>query len=640
MRRLRTGPPSPDLLLVAVSVLTTDLYTLTMADTFVRHGRDDLVSFEVTIRRLPAGRPWVMVAGLREVVDGLLGLRATPEELAWLRADGRFSDALLTALRDLRFTGTVWAVPEGTCLPAGVPLLRVTAPRVQATIVEPLVLSALNYGTRVATTAAEAVRAAAGRPVHDFSLRRLDGPAAGPATARAAWVAGFAGTALPLAGLLHGIPTVGTMGHHAVMAHGEEHEEDAFAEALGDHPEGTAVLVDTYDTTRGIERAMSASRRTGSALRGVRIDSGDLADGARRARAQLDAGGFGDTRIMLSGDLDAAAIGAMVGAGVPADDFGLGTRLRAGEPLGGVYKLCAQHDETDPARRFVMKRSPGKETDPGVHGLARRGRGDDTVLEIHLAHEATPGEPLLRPAVRHGVAVADALDLGAARERAAAELARAGDRPARVVRSRALRALRSGLSGELLLGPEDALVVVDVQHDFLPGGALGVPGGDRVLGPIGGLLDRAREADATIVASRDRHPEGHVSFAARRGPWPPHCVAGTPGAELHPSLDLAGAEVLDKGTDVDRDAYSAFDDTGLLELLRGRGVTRAVVCGLATDYCVRATALDALAGGLRTVVVTDAVAAVDVEPGDGDRALAELRDAGATTASTATARAH
>jgi nicotinamidase-related amidase len=208
------------------------------------------------------------------------------------------------------------------------------------------------------------------------------------------------------------------------------------------------------------------------------------------------------------------------------------------------------------------------------------------------------------------------------------------------VRSRALRALRSGLSGELLLGPADALVVVDVQHDFLPGGALGVPGGDRVLGPIGGLLDRARTAGATIVASRDRHPADHVSFAEREGPWPPHCVVGTAGAELHPSLDLTGVELVDKGTDVDRDAYSAFDGTGLLERLQARGVRRAVVCGLATDYCVRATALDALAGGLPTVVVTDAVAAVDVAEGDGDRALAELRDAGATTATTATARAH
>ncbi|MDO9407611.1 nicotinate phosphoribosyltransferase [Patulibacter sp.] len=623
-----------------MSVLTTDLYTLTMADTFVRHHRDDLVSFEVTIRRLPPGRPWVMVAGVREVVDGLLGLSSTPEELDWLRADGRFSDALVDALGDLRFTGTVWAVPEGTCLPAGVPLLRVTAPRVQATIVEPVVLAALNYATRVATVAADAVRSAAGRPVYDFSLRRLDGPEAGPATARAAWLAGFAGTALPLAGLLHGIPTVGTMAHHAVMARGEDHEEDAFADALGDHPEGTAVLVDTYDTTRGIERAMAASRRTGSPLRGVRIDSGDLAQGARDARAQLDAAGFGDTRIMLSGDLDAESIGAMVRDGVPADDFGLGTRLRAGDPLGGVYKLCAQHDETDPSRRSVMKRSPGKETDPGVHGLARRGTGDDTELEIHLSHEATPGEPLLHPVVRCGVEVPGALDLGAARERAAAELGRAGTVPAPVRRSRALRELRSSLSGELLLGPDDALVVVDVQHDFLPGGALGVPDGDRVLAPIGRLLDRAREAGATIVASRDRHPVGHVSFAERGGTWPPHCVDGTRGAELHPDLDLRGATTLDKGTDVDRDAYSAFDGTRLLERLRAAGVRRAVVCGLATDYCVRATVLDALHGGLPTVVVTDAVAAVDVQPGDGGRALEELRAAGASVATTAAARAH
>lgn len=622
-----------------MSVLTTDLYTLTMADTFVRHGHDDLVSFEVTIRRLPPGRPWVMVAGVREVADGLLGLRTTPEELAWLRADGRFSDALLDALEALTFTGTVWAVPEGTCVPAGVPLLRVTAPRVQATIVEPMVLAALNYGTRVATTAAVAVRAAAGRPVYDFSLRRLDGPDAGPETARAAWVAGFAGTALPLAGLRHGIPVVGTMAHHAVMVHGEAHEEDAFAETLSDHPEGTSLLVDTYDTPRGVERAMAASRRTRSPLRGIRIDSGDLAAGARAARDQLDAGGFGDTRIMLSGDLDAEAIEALVAGGVPADDFGLGTRLRAGEPLGGVYKLCAQHDAADPDRRFVMKRSPGKATDPGVHGLARRGTGASTAFAIHLAHEATAGEPLLHPVVREGAEVPGALDLGRARERAAAELAHAPAEAAPVGRSRALHELRARLSGEVLLGPRDALLVVDVQHDFLPGGALGVPDGDRVLAPTGRLLAAARGAGATLAASRDRHPADHVSFAARGGPWPPHCVAGTDGAALHPSLDLSGVAVLDKGTDPDVDAYSAFDGTGLLARLRDAGVRRVVVCGLATDYCVRATALDALAGGLATVVVEDAVAAVDVQAGDGDRALAELRAAGATTTAAERVRA-
>jgi putative nicotinate phosphoribosyltransferase len=621
-----------------VTVLQTDLYTLTMADSFVRHGQDDLVSFEATIRRLPPGRPWVMVAGVAELVAGLLALRSEPEELAWLRADGRFSPALLERLERLRFTGTVWAMPEGTIVPAGVPLVRVTAPRVEATLVEPALLAALNYATRIATTAAEIVRVADGRPVFDFSLRRLDGPEAGLTTARSSWLAGFAGTALPEAGLRHGVPTVGTMAHHAVMAHGEAREQDAFAEALADHPEGTAVLVDTYDVGRGVERAMAASRATGVPLRGVRIDSGDLAAEARRARGLLDAGGFGETEIMLTGDLDAEAIARLVTDDVPVDGFGVGTRLRRGDPLGGVYKLCAQHDATDPARRFVMKRSPGKETDPGVHQVTRlapRADGDGPAAiehEIHLAHEAVAGVPLLRPVIRRGAVVPGAVDLGNARTHAAAELAAlaGGAEVAAPVRSGQLLALRQRLASPITLSPRDALLVVDVQRDFLPGGALGVPEGDRVLAPIGRLLHAARAAGAAVVASRDWHPQGHVSFAAQGGPWPDHCVADTAGAELHPDLDLTGVRVLDKGTDVAVDAYSAFDRTGLLDDLRERGVQRVVVCGLATDYCVRATALDALEGGLDVTVATDAVAAVDVQPGDGERTLAELREAGAT----------
>ncbi|HEY7258036.1 MAG TPA: NAD(+) synthase [Gaiellales bacterium] len=174
--------------------------------------------------------------------------------------------------------------------------------------------------------------------------------------------------------------------------------------------------------------------------------------------------------------------------------------------------------------------------------------------------------------------------------------------------------------------PGTALIVVDVQNDFCPGGALGVAGGDR-LGPA---IAAAAQRAGTVVATRDLHPAGHVSFAERGGPWPPHCVAGTAGADLHPSVgDMRFDRVQDKGTDPDREAYSGFDGTDLAGYLRGRGVTKVLVAGLATDYCVRATALDAIREGFDTTVVTDAVAAVDVEAGDGARALAEVNAAGA-----------
>jgi NAD+ synthetase len=173
--------------------------------------------------------------------------------------------------------------------------------------------------------------------------------------------------------------------------------------------------------------------------------------------------------------------------------------------------------------------------------------------------------------------------------------------------------------------PRTALIVVDVQNDFCPGGALGVAGGDR-LAPV---IREAAERAGTVVATRDRHPRDHLSFAARGGPWPAHCVTGTEGAELHPSLrDLAFDRVQDKGEDAGREHYSGFDGTPLAGWLRERGVDRVLVAGIATDYCVRATALDAIAAGFDTTVLTDAVAAVDVHPGDGRRALDEVRAAG------------
>jgi NAD+ synthetase len=173
--------------------------------------------------------------------------------------------------------------------------------------------------------------------------------------------------------------------------------------------------------------------------------------------------------------------------------------------------------------------------------------------------------------------------------------------------------------------PNAALIVVDVQNDFCPGGALGVPGGDRLAGRIA----EAAATVGTVVASRDWHPPGHISFEERGGTWPVHCVAGSEGAELHPSVaGLPFDRIQDKGTDRDRETYSAFDGTELASWLRDRGVERVKIAGIATDYCVRATALDAVRNGFEATVLTDAVAAVDVAPGDGERALADVRGAG------------
>jgi nicotinamidase/pyrazinamidase len=178
----------------------------------------------------------------------------------------------------------------------------------------------------------------------------------------------------------------------------------------------------------------------------------------------------------------------------------------------------------------------------------------------------------------------------------------------------------------------DALIIVDVQNDFCPGGALAVPRGDQVISAINRLLTYSWLA----VATKDWHPPDHCSFQAQGGPWPPHCVQGTPGAELHPELNAANIGViLTKGSRPERDAYSGFDGTDLAKILRDRGVTRVVVCGLATDYCVSATARDALREGFEVLVPEDAICGVEVNPGDSQRAIAELKTAGARFISSA-----
>jgi nicotinamidase/pyrazinamidase len=182
-------------------------------------------------------------------------------------------------------------------------------------------------------------------------------------------------------------------------------------------------------------------------------------------------------------------------------------------------------------------------------------------------------------------------------------------------------------------GPGDALLVVDVQNDFLPGGALGVPEGDRVVPALNRYIARFRAAGLPVIATRDWHPSRHCSFAERGGPWPPHCVAETPGAAFAPGLDLPpDATVVSKADTPDTDAYSGFQGTGLAERLKGMGVTRLFIGGLATDYCVLATVKDARAAGFAVVLLTDAVRAVDLKPGDGERATAEMEQAGAVPA--------
>lgn len=406
------------------SALLTDLYQLTMLQSYHEQGMNDTAVFEFFVRRLPPGRNFLVAAGLEQVLQHLERLRFTQDELAWLRSSGRFRDAFIDSLAELRFAGDVDAMSEGTIFFADEPVLRVTAALREAQLVETRIINLLQYQCMIAAKAARSVLAAPGKLLVDFGLRRAHGAEAGLLSARASYIAGFSGTATVLAGALWDIPLFGTMAHSFVQAH--EREMDAFASFAHSHPHNCVLLIDTYDTERAAAKVVALARTlaaSGVSINAVRIDSGDLAEHARRVRGVLDQGGFPKIRIFASGNLDEYRLQALVASGAPIDGFGIGTRMNtsADEPyLDCAYKL---QQYAGAARR---KRSEGKATWPGSKQVLRRSQADGRFGgdELTLEGRAGEGEALLQPVMRAGRRLAPPLAVQSIREHAAAQLSR------------------------------------------------------------------------------------------------------------------------------------------------------------------------------------------------------------------------
>ena len=417
----------PGLLTAAETGLLTDQYELAMAASYHRRGMNQDAIFELFARRLPAHRTWLLAAGLGPALRLVRELRFSEPELAYLGSIG-FADDFLDYLSRFRFTGDVHAIPEGTVCFANEPLLRVTGPRIEAQLLETLLLNQVNFQTMVATKAARVVLAAGGgRPgagdaVIDFSPRRDHGIDAAMKVARSSAVAGAGGTSNVAAAMRYGLRPVGTMAHSYVMSF--EREEDAFRAFLADFSHNTVLLVDTYDTLRGVRNAIAAARDTGIALRGVRLDSGDLLELSREARKMLDEAGMEEAIIVASGDLQEQRIAELVAAGAPIDRWGVGTELgtsRDSPVVNGVYKLVA--DRADGAWRGVWKRSPGKATHPGPKQVYRVYDGDTMAGDVIATQDESPGgEPLLADAMRAGEIVREET-LDEIRDRTASQLA-------------------------------------------------------------------------------------------------------------------------------------------------------------------------------------------------------------------------
>jgi len=414
------------------SPLLTDLYQINMIQAYLDHGDTGTAVFELFVRTLPASRGFMMAAGLAQALDYLETLRFSPDDLAWLRGTGRFSRSLLDYLEGFRFTGDVHAMPEGSVFFANEPILRVTAPLPQAQFVESRLINILHFQSLVAGKAARCMLAAPGKLLVDFGMRRAHGAEAGLMAARASYIAGFAGTATVLAGEEFGIPLYGTMAHSFIEAFDDE--AAAFESFARSRPDNVVLLLDTYDTEAAARKVVALAPRLkadGIAIRGVRLDSGDLVALAKSVRGILDAGGLKETTIFASGGLDESSLLAFAAAKAPIDGLGIGTSLTtsADAPSADfVYKL---QDYAGVARR---KRSERKATWPGRKQVWRRyddkGRmaGDLLTLEDH----GKAGEPLIRQVMKDGKRVAPAPSLDEIRRHAERELQSLPDNLARL----------------------------------------------------------------------------------------------------------------------------------------------------------------------------------------------------------------
>lgn len=405
------------------SLLLTDLYQLNMLQAYLDRGQTETAVFEMFFRRLPARRGFLLAAGLESALGFLETLRFGAAELDWLASSGRFRRDLLDYLAALRFTGDVDAVPEGTVLFADEPIIRIVAPLPVAQLVETRLINLMHFQTLIASKAARLVLAAPGKTLVDFGLRRAHGAEAGLLAARSAYIAGFAGTATTLAQPLYGIPIYGTMAHSFVQVHDDE--TAAFASFARARPDNLTLLVDTYDTEAGAAKVAALApklRAEGIEVRGVRLDSGDLAALSRRVRAILDDAGETGIGIFASGGLDEDTLAAMTAAGAPIDGYGVGTSLTTSSDVPALDCAYKLQEYAGVARR---KLSTAKATWPGRKQVWRRHGADGRIAGdvLTLEGDPQPGTPLMAPAMRDGRRVGSAAPLAAIRDRAAQQLA-------------------------------------------------------------------------------------------------------------------------------------------------------------------------------------------------------------------------
>ncbi len=402
---------------IETTPLLTDLYELTMLSAYRDQGMNETAVFEFFVRDAGERRPCFVTAGVDTAVDWLEQAQFSDEECAWLRACGHFDDDFVEAMAEWRFTGTVRAMPEGTIAFPEEPILQVIAPLPEAQLVESRLMNILHGQTLLASKAIRAKLAAGPRMLVDFGLRRAHGGEAGLWAARSCYLAGFDATATCLAGARYGIPVSGTMAHSFILAHNDESQ--AFLNFARSHPDNVVLLIDTYDVETGAQRVTEVAPQLASegiAIKGVRIDSGDLAAHAREVRRILDAANLSQTRILVSGGLDEDRIADLVADGAPIDGFGVGSRVDSSADvpyLDCAYKLHEYGGQP------VHKRSEKKNDLPGRKQIVRQYDSDGVMSGDTIGFDGEPieGESLLVTKMQGGERTTDADSIEVARQR-------------------------------------------------------------------------------------------------------------------------------------------------------------------------------------------------------------------------------
>ncbi|MCG8393392.1 MAG: nicotinate phosphoribosyltransferase [Pseudomonadales bacterium] len=398
--------------------LLTDLYELTMLQAYWHESMNETATFSLFFREMPLQRNFMLACGQEYAARLVRQLHFPAEQVDRLKALDLFQDAFLEWLQDFHFQGDIHCLPEGTPVFPHEPIMEITAPLMEAQLLESLLMNLVHLETVLASKAVRMVLAAGDRPVVDFGMRRMHGSDAALRGVRAYRAAGLAGTSNVLGGLQHDLPLRGTMAHAYIQAHDDELA--AFRAYSRLYP-GTTLLVDTYDSRGGVDKVIRLARDEGLDIGAIRLDSGNLAKQALDARRQLDAAGLESIRILVSGGLDEYRISRLLAEGAPIDGFGVGTSMGAASDaptLDLAYKL------TEYAGRPRLKNSPGKQLFPGLKQVWRQrdAQGRYQQDRITARDEQGEGQPLLQPVIRAGAPCREAPDLSVTRRQVATHL--------------------------------------------------------------------------------------------------------------------------------------------------------------------------------------------------------------------------